>query len=100
MIVFDLGANSGEDTQAYLAQGYDVVAVEANPRLASALTARFAPAIFPWRGHVEDGILGDPAWPKPFYISANDHWSSTDPIWAGRGGLPTTVIEAPTITLY
>lgn len=99
MLIYDLGANSGEDTAAYLAAGHEVVAVEPNPALVTTLNARFAAEIAAGRVHIEDGALGDPEWPKLFHVSANDHWSSIDPIWAGRDGLPTTAIEVPTITL-
>ena len=32
-LVFDIGLNRGQDTANYLAKGYNVVAVEANPEL-------------------------------------------------------------------
>ena len=49
-LIFDAGAHKGEDTNFYLLMGYRVVAIEANPDLASELRARF-------RGEAEDGRL-------------------------------------------
>jgi FkbM family methyltransferase len=43
-LIIDAGAHAGEDTEFYLAKGFRVVAVEANPALAEALRARFADA--------------------------------------------------------
>jgi FkbM family methyltransferase len=40
-LIFDVGANNGDDTAAYLGRGYNVVAVEANPSLCLDLRARF-----------------------------------------------------------
>ncbi|MEM1149872.1 MAG: FkbM family methyltransferase [Pseudomonadota bacterium] len=44
-IIYDVGANNGDDTDFYLRKGFRVVAVEADPELASALTKRFADQI-------------------------------------------------------
>ncbi len=41
-LVFDLGANNGDDTAAYLAAGCHVVAVEADPIMAARMRERFA----------------------------------------------------------
>ncbi len=40
--IIDLGMNNGDDTAFYLAKGYNVVAVEANPHLVAAARVRFA----------------------------------------------------------
>jgi hypothetical protein len=41
-LIFDVGANNGDDTAAYLARGFRVIAVEANPFLCEDLHKRFA----------------------------------------------------------
>lgn len=43
--IIDLGMKTGEDTAYFLARGYEVVAVDADPERAAAVRARFAPAI-------------------------------------------------------
>ena len=40
-LVFDIGANNGDDAAEYLKRGWKVVAVEANPSLCADLRARF-----------------------------------------------------------
>jgi FkbM family methyltransferase len=40
-LIFDVGANGGDDTAAYLARGFRVVAVEANPTLCGYMHNRF-----------------------------------------------------------
>lgn len=76
-LIFDVGANNGDDTAHYLTQGYRVVAVEANPALAEACRARFASEIATGRVTVEEiGI-----WPiegrRAFYVNeSNDEHSS------------------------
>ena len=44
-LVFDIGANNGDDAEFYLKKGFRVVAVEANPTLARHLMARYAKEI-------------------------------------------------------
>jgi FkbM family methyltransferase len=44
-LVFDIGANNGDDADAYLKHGRKVVAVEANPDLCAGLRERFAAEI-------------------------------------------------------
>jgi hypothetical protein len=41
-LVLDVGMHNGDDTAYYLASGYDVVAVEANPTLCASARDRFA----------------------------------------------------------
>ncbi len=40
-LIFDVGVNRGEDTAFYLAKGYRVVGIEANPDLYSAAEEQF-----------------------------------------------------------
>ena len=44
-LVFDIGANNGDDSEVYLKRGCKVVAVEANPELCTMLRERFAPEV-------------------------------------------------------
>jgi len=44
-LIMDVGMNNGDDTEFYLAKGFRVVAVEANPSLVEGATKRFAPQI-------------------------------------------------------
>jgi FkbM family methyltransferase len=40
-LIFDVGLNIGQDTSFYLSQGYQVLAIEADPRLAEAARKKF-----------------------------------------------------------
>jgi hypothetical protein len=44
-LIFDVGFDNGDDTDHYLARGFDVVAIEANPELVEVGRRRFAAAI-------------------------------------------------------
>lgn len=99
MIVFDLGSNDGADAAYYLSLGYEVVCCEANPKLAMALTNRFAPEIARGRVHVEAKAIAETIVPRAFFVSENPLWSSLDPIWAARDGKTTEAIEVPGITI-
>lgn len=44
-LIIDIGMSEGNDTAFYLAKGFDVVGVEADPTLQGHLAGRFAPAI-------------------------------------------------------
>src|SRR5712671_3651984 len=71
-LIIDVGAHNGDDTAHYLQRGFRVVAIEANPALARAVTARF-------REQVASGTLavlnvGISAAPgrQPFWVSEDN----------------------------
>lgn len=84
-IIFDLGMNNGDDTEYYLAKGYKVVAVEANPKLCMLAAVRFSNAVLDGRLVIVNAAIADSAGDLIFYINTeNDHWSSLDKSWASR----------------
>jgi FkbM family methyltransferase len=98
-LIFDLGANHGEDTEFYLDKGFRVVAVEANPVLFAQLSGRFASAMA--RGQLV--LLNVGIWSEartlPFYVNEeNDHWSSFDPAYGARDGTRHQILEIPCLT--
>jgi hypothetical protein len=40
-LIYDIGMHNGDDTAYYLSRGFNVLAVEANPKLAATATERF-----------------------------------------------------------
>lgn len=85
-VIYDFGANGGDDLPYYLVRADLVVAVEANPELVDAMRARFADEIAAGRLVVEQcvvtaGPLG-PADPPgadrevDFYVHRTKHWRS------------------------
>lgn len=90
-LVFDLGANNGDDTAYYLSLGHHVIAVEADPRLAQLCRTRFAADIDGGRLEIVEAAITDRDGEATFYVSADgDVWSSIDSTHAGSG-TPLTV---------
>lgn len=85
-LIIDVGMHTGEDTAFYLAKGFDVVAVEADPMLIERAQARFAAeiasgrlrlypvAIAEQRGTVRFGLTDEPGWNSmaPAVIARNE----------------------------
>ena len=86
-IIFDLGMHIGQDTAFYLAKGFRVIAVEANPLLVRDAEKHF-------RYEIEAGMLtilnigaGDREGVFPFYVNAKySEWSSFDEEIGSREG--------------
>jgi FkbM family methyltransferase len=80
-IIYDFGANNGDDIPYYLAKADLVVAVEANPMLANHIRARFADAIAAGRLVVEACALTveESAPAVPFYVHKQLHILSQFP---------------------
>lgn len=97
--VLDLGFNTGQDSHFYLADGYSVIGVDANPDLIAAGRARFADATA--KGQltlVSNGLVGEVAEGKSapeklrFYRSKlRSEWSSFDASWGCRNPNNTPV---------
>lgn len=81
LVIYDLGANNGDDIPYYLQKADLVVAVEANPALAELIGERFADAIAQDRLRVENCVLvaGEGGGPVPFYIHRESHLASQFP---------------------
>ncbi len=99
-LIFDLGANQGEDTEFYLAKGFRVVGVEANPLLCNALREKLAGAIGEGRLVLLNTGIWTEARTATFYVNEeNDHWSSFDPAYGTRQGTRFHTLEIPCITV-
>jgi len=85
-LIYDVGANNGNDTEHYLRRGFRVLAIEANPFLANAVRRRF-------ETEVKDGrltVLNVGIFERPgafeFYVNeTNDEHSSLDRDAGTRG---------------
>jgi FkbM family methyltransferase len=103
-LIFDVGANNGDDTAAYLGRGYNVVAVEANPSLCLDLRARFQHELGLGRLTLAEGAIAEcPGETITLYInSADSEWGTTVPSYARQGeALRGTIqtISVPTLTI-
>lgn len=56
-LIIDVGMHRGEDTDFYLAKGFDVVAVEANPTLAAEARTRLAAEVLSGRLRIIEGAI-------------------------------------------
>jgi FkbM family methyltransferase len=80
-IIFDFGANNGDDIPYYLMKSEQVVAVEANPILAGQIRERFAEPIAQGRLVVESCALtvDSSTEQAPFYVHRTNHVLSQFP---------------------
>jgi FkbM family methyltransferase len=100
-LVYDIGLHEGHDTRFYLAKGFRVVAVEANPGLSARARTAYAEEIAARRLVLVDKALwtdGDAT--IPFYVRDDSNgWSSLFPAVAERDGRASRRIEVQTTTL-
>ena len=86
-LVYDVGMCDGEDTARYLGLGYNVVAVEAIPRLCDAARARFTDEISAGRLVILNVAIAPERGPVTFWVNkAKDGWSSLYEGLGNRGG--------------
>lgn len=85
-LVYDVGLHRGEDSAMYLAQGYQVIAFEANPDLCRTCRERFSDAIASGQLTLVEGAITDSrADTVTFYMHPTlSIWGTTDRNWADR----------------
>ena len=84
-LVFDIGANNGDDAAAYLKHGCKVVAVEANPDLCGELRQRFAAEIASGQFVLVDKAISRRR-RVTLYVNTSDHgWGTILPSYAEHG---------------
>lgn len=95
--IFDLGFHNGNDTAEYLSRGYNVIAVEADPFLASAGRKRFEEKIAYDLMILNAAFCSDVNPGIPFYVFPdNRDWSTADKAKADYRGIAyeTKIISA------
>lgn len=97
-LIFDVGMHIGQDTEFYLAKGFWVVAVEANPELVEEGRRKFAEAVASGRLHIEASGIGEEEGTACFYVNPNRAFSSFVKDIGERGGAAER-IEVPVIRL-
>ena len=102
MLLFDIGANRGDATVAGLAKGYEVIAVEAAPKIYAELVKNFIynPKVTPLKFAVSDQDYET----IEFYEAEEDGLSTMNKAWLTDdsmpyAGKPFTTISATTITI-
>lgn len=100
-LIFDLGMHHALDTGFYLAKGFRVAALEANPAMVAAARSAHADAIA--RGAL--AVVDEALWERDdeeisFYLNAEkDDWSSAIKGWAEKGGHASQEIRVRSLTL-
>jgi FkbM family methyltransferase len=67
-VIYDIGMHDGSDTDYYLAKGYRVVAVEANPLLCAEAEEKFASAVAEGRLRILNVAVAETAGSATFYV--------------------------------
>jgi FkbM family methyltransferase len=85
-VIYDFGANNGDDIPYYLKKGDLVIAVEANPKLSALIRSRFEQEIAHGRLVVINCVLDKQASdvPVPFYVHRTEDVRSQFPKPAGN----------------
>ena len=97
-LVFDVGVFDGEDSTYYLARGFRVVGIEANPIMAARVRQRLAEPIRDGRFELLNVGISAEAVPTEFWVSDVPEWSSFSHANASRNGVAATPILVNTIT--
>lgn len=102
-LVFDIGANFGQSCERYLAQGFEVVAVEPNPVAVKALASRLSADLDSGRLHIEEAALVSPeacAEKVELHVNEEDsEWSSLLELAGKRYDTSAQTIKVPGISL-
>jgi FkbM family methyltransferase len=101
-LVFDIGANNGDDADAYLKRGRKVVAVEANPDLCAGLRERFAAEIVSGQFVLVDKAISRRPRVTLYVNTSDDGWGTILPSYAEhgrkmRGELRAIEVETTTV---
>lgn len=97
-LIFDIGFHKGEDAAFYLAKGFRVVGVEANPALIAPALERLGEQNEGRLTIVNKALARENGREETFYVSTFSDWSSLRPKLASRAGQPTE-IRVQTVTL-
>ena len=98
-LIYDVGVHVGEDTAFYLARGYRVVGIEADPILAKQLRERFSSDIAKGTLVLLNVGVGECEGEADFWVSERPLWSSFNKEMACRDGLSCYKVKVPTRTL-
>lgn len=97
-LIFDVGLHDGVDTAYYLASGYDVVAVDANPAMCEAAAQRFASQLAAGRLEIVNAAIAEAPGVAEFWVSSRSEWSSLDRANASKRGATAALVTVPKVT--
>jgi FkbM family methyltransferase len=101
-LIIDAGMHTGEDTAFYLAKGFDVVGIEANPALAAEAAERFAGPIAEGRLRIVNAAIAERSGRVPLAVADDATiWSSLSDEFIRRNesaGTRYRTVEVPAVT--
>lgn len=99
-LIFDIGVNHGEDSEFYLAKGFRVVGIEANPILCAKLQERFENEIASGQYNLLNiGIWSEEKELEFYHNLDNDHWSSFDREYGCRNDTKFEILNIKCTTI-
>lgn len=99
-LIFDLGFHNGDDTDFYLKKGFNVVAVEANPKLVKEGVRRFRSHITKKKLVLINKAVSNATGRQSFYINLNRYdWGSCEKNMAESDGSRAKAISIETVSL-
>lgn len=101
-LIIDAGAHVGQDTAYYIAKGFDVVAIEANPELAEQLGDRFAADVAAGRLRILNTAVAPTSGTQRLAVADEiTIWSSLSPALVSRNeavGTRYRYVDVPAIS--
>jgi len=99
-LIYDIGMNNGDDTAYYLARGFDVLAVEADPVLCEAAARRFSSQLHAGKLTILNvAIAAEPGFSEFWICEENSAWNSFCKDVASRDGLRHHSVQVQCETL-
>lgn len=99
-LIFDIGMHIGQDTKYYLREGFNVVAVDANPVLVENAKKKFSKYIASGQLKILNVGIADSDGVLPFYKNLRlSEWSSFNKSLGTRNGSPFEVVEIQCISI-
>ncbi len=98
-LVFDVGMHLGQDAEFYLKQGYQVVAIDADPGIVARNRETFAREIASGQLRIVNCAVADRDGTMPFFLSENSVWNSLKKGISDREGSFKEEISVETRTL-
>lgn len=97
-LIYDVGMHNGDDTAYYLSQGFDVIAIEADPSLVKNAQLRFSDEIMTNRLNIVAAGVSDNEGTVDFWIcDDNTEWNSFSKEISSREGGKCHMIQIETI---
>ena len=98
-LIYDIGFHKGEDTGFYLSQGYNVIAIEANPELYNKGKTKFKKEINSGNLVLLNLGISSITGREQFWVCRNNpHWNSFHKNLASKGGDAVIPVDINTTT--